>query len=252
MSIEFCEEVREVRRIRGLDADECWSLSFVPLFQIFESCDIIIWTEEIDKFFQCARTLREGDEEISLASLMLEGAFLHFMESFEVEIAPREDYNDLLSHDLMLHLIESRRGESTGWFRDDPFLMQKLEHRGTDSILMHGEYLEIICFRDCEISLTDAPHAGTIHEGLDLIEGNILMRFEGSEHRRRSLRLHSDNASIRTKSTECRDQTTHESSPSDRTEDDIRTHISESLIDLESDTALSSDDTLIIEWMDEY
>lgn len=174
------------------------------------------------------------------------------MESLEVEIAPRENYNDLLSHDLMLHLIERRRSEGTGWFRDDPFLMEKLEHRGTDSILMDGEYLEIICLRDREISLTDALHTSTIHEGLDLLEGDILMRFEGSEHGRCSLRFHSDNVSIRTKSMECRDQTTHESSPSDRTEDNIRTHISESFIDLESDTSLSGDDTLIIEWMDEY
>ncbi len=104
------------------------------------------------------------------------------MESLEVEIAPRKDYNDLLSHDLMLHLVESRRGESTGWFRDDPFLMQKLEHRGTDSILMDGEHFEIICFCDREISLTDALHTRTIDEGLDLIEGDILMRFERSEH----------------------------------------------------------------------
>lgn len=152
----------------------------------------------------------------------------------------------------MFHLVESRRGEGTGWFRDDPFLMEKLEHRRTDSILMDGEDLEIICLRDREISLTDALHTGTIHEGLDLIEGDILMGFEGSEHRRCSLWLHSDNTSIRIKSTECRDQATHEPSASDRTEDDVRTHIPESFIDLESDTSLPGDDTLIIEWMDEY
>lgn len=78
------------------------------------------------------------------------------------------------------------------------------------------------------------------------------MRFEGSEHRRCSLWLHSDNTSIRIKFTECRDQATHEPSASDRTEDDVRTHIPESFIDLESDTSLPGDDTLIIEWMDEY
>ena len=167
----------KIRRLFGLDPDQDGPEIARRLLQIFKAGDVVIGAEHFQKLAQRTGTLRHAQDEVLLHAGIALGAFFHFGQAFEIEIATRTHTDHRLTRNLAREVRQHVDRQGTCGFQDDAFGVQHHQHGGADAVFGGDQHFgRVHPGQRRKSPVADPSNGGPIHEIVNALERDRLTR----------------------------------------------------------------------------